>query len=64
MDRAPHRHFCVSMFAASSSTVSKIGEGSIGLNAHVAAVDQSTHRMYFPLKSVDGHSVSRVIVPR
>ncbi|MEX3934053.1 hypothetical protein AB4Y32_19975 [Paraburkholderia phymatum] len=54
----------VSMFAASSSAVSKIGEGSIGPNAHVVAVDPSTHRVYFPLKSVDGHPVLRVMAPR
>lgn len=54
----------VSMFAASSSTVSKTGEGSIGPNVHVVGVDPSTHQVYFPLKSVDGHPVLRVMAPR
>ncbi|MEM5436485.1 YncE family protein [Paraburkholderia diazotrophica] len=54
----------VSMFDASSSTVSKIGEGSIGPNAHVVGVDPSTHRVYFPLKSIDGPPVLRVMAPR
>ncbi|MDR6376298.1 YVTN family beta-propeller protein [Paraburkholderia caledonica] len=54
----------VSMFAVGSSTVSKIGEGRIGPNAHVVAVDPSTHRAYFPLKNVDGRPVLRVMAPR
>jgi len=54
----------VSMFAVRSSTVSKIGEGRIGPNAHVVSVDPSTHRAYFPLKNVDGRPVLRVMAPR
>ena len=54
----------VSMFAVGSSTVSKIGEGRVGPNAHVVGVDPSTHRVYFPLKNVDGHPVLRVMAPR
>ncbi|SEJ45633.1 YncE family protein [Paraburkholderia diazotrophica] len=54
----------VSMFAVGSSTVSKTGEGSIGPNAHVVGVDPSTHRVYFPLKNVDGRPVLRVMAPR
>jgi YVTN family beta-propeller protein len=54
----------VSMFAVGSSSVSKIGEGRIGPNAHVVAVDPSTHRAYFPLKNVDGRPVLRVMAPR
>lgn len=54
----------VSMFAVGSSTVSKIGEGRIGPNAHVVGVDPSTHRAYFPLKNVDGRPVLRVMAPR
>ncbi len=53
-----------SMFAVGSSTVSKTGEGNIGPNAHVVGVDPSTHRVYFPLKNVDGHPVLRVMAPR
>jgi YVTN family beta-propeller protein len=54
----------VSMFAVGSSTVSKIGEGSIGPDAHVVGVDPSTHRVYFPLKNFDGRPVLRVMAPR
>jgi YVTN family beta-propeller protein len=53
----------VSMFAVGASTVSKTGEGSIGPNAHVVGVDPSTHRVYFPLKDVDGRPVLRVMAP-
>ncbi|ORC52919.1 hypothetical protein B2G74_01000 [Burkholderia sp. A27] len=54
----------VSMFAVGASAVTKIGEGRIGPNAHVVGVDPSTHRVYFPLKNVDGHPVLRVVAPR
>lgn len=54
----------VSMFSVRSSTVSKIGEGLIGSNAHVVGVDPATHRAYFPLKDVEGHPVLRVMAPR
>ena len=54
----------VSMFAVGSSAVSKTGDGSIDPNAHVVGVDPSTHRVYFPLKNVDGHPVLRVMEPR
>jgi len=54
----------VSTFAVGTSSVSKTGEGSIGPNAHVVGVDPSTHRVYFPLKNVDGRPVLRVMAPR
>ncbi|CAD6529666.1 hypothetical protein ACFQ3P_12195 [Paraburkholderia sabiae] len=54
----------VSMFEIGTSSVSKRGEGSVGPNAHVVAVDPSTHRAYFPLKNVDGRPVLRVMAPR
>lgn len=53
----------VSTFAVRASSVSKIGESTIGPNAHVVGVDPSTHRVYFPLKNVDGHPVLRVMAP-
>ncbi len=52
------------MFAVGSSAVSKTGDGSIGPNAQVIGVDPSTHRVYFPLKNVDGRPVLRVMAPR
>jgi DNA-binding beta-propeller fold protein YncE len=54
----------VSMFAVGATIMSKTGEGNIGPNAHVVGVDPSTHRVYFPLKNVDGRPVLRVMAPR
>ena len=54
----------VSMFSVKGAEVKKIGEGRVGPNAHVVAVDPATHRAYFPLKNVDGHPVLRVMEAR
>ncbi|RQS65681.1 YncE family protein [Burkholderia sp. Bp8963] len=53
-----------SMFSVRGSTVTRIGEGRLGPNAHVVAVDPATHRSYFPLKDVGGRAVLRVMEPR
>ncbi|WP_213308722.1 YncE family protein [Paraburkholderia sacchari] len=53
-----------SMFSAKGPDVIKIGEGRVGRNAHVVAVDSTTHRSYFPLKDVGGRPVLRVMEPR
>jgi YVTN family beta-propeller protein len=49
----------VSMLSASADRLTKIGEGFLGKNAHIVAVDQSTHRLYFP---VLGDSGPRMLV--
>jgi YVTN family beta-propeller protein len=54
----------VSMFKAEAGRVSKIGDGRIGPNAHVVAVDGSTHRAYFPLKNVRGQATLRIMEPK
>lgn len=54
----------VSMFKAEAGRVSKIGDGRIGSNAHVVAVDGSTHRAYFPLKNVRGQATLRIKEPK
>jgi len=54
----------VSMFSVKGAKVTKIGEGRVGPNAHVVAVDPTTHRSYFPLKNVDGQPVLRVMEAR
>jgi len=54
----------VSMFSVAGSKVSKIGDGRVGPNAHVVNVDATKHRSWFPLKSVDGHPVLRIMAPR
>ena len=53
----------VSVFRAQPGQVSKVGEGMVGSNAHVVAVDPGTHRSYFPLKNVDGQTVMRIMSP-
>ncbi|MGF6965106.1 DNA-binding beta-propeller fold protein YncE [Paraburkholderia sp. WC7.3g] len=54
----------VSIFSVKGSNVTKIGEGRLGPNAHVVAIDPATHHTFFPLKNVDGHPVLRVMAPR
>ncbi|RQT23675.1 YncE family protein [Burkholderia cepacia] len=54
----------VSQFRFKAGTGEKIGEGRLGPNAHIVAVDPATHRSYFPLKGVDGKPVLRVMEPR
>jgi YVTN family beta-propeller protein len=54
----------VSMFKAEAGNVSKIGDGRVGPNAHVVAVDESTHRAYFPLKNVQGQATLRIMAPQ
>jgi DNA-binding beta-propeller fold protein YncE len=54
----------VSMFSVKNAEVTKIGEGQLGPNAHVVAVDPITHRSYFPLKNVSGQPVLRVMEAR
>ena len=41
----------------------KRGEGLLGPNAHVVAVDPETHLAYFPIKNLDGHPVLRIMRP-
>ncbi|MFL9983552.1 hypothetical protein [Paraburkholderia sediminicola] len=53
----------VSMFKADAGNVSKIGDGRVGPNAHVVAVDESTHRAYFPLEDVQGQATLRIMAP-
>jgi YVTN family beta-propeller protein len=54
----------VSMFKAEAGKVSKIGDGRIGRNAHIVAVDGSTHRVYLPLRNVQGSPTLRIMQPR
>ncbi len=53
----------VSIFKAESGSVSKIGETFVGPNAHVVAVDPSTHQAYFPLMNLHGRTVLRIMRP-
>lgn len=53
----------VSAFNISADVPRKIGEAKIADNAHVVAVDQGTHHVFFPLRDVDGKPVLRVMEP-
>lgn len=53
----------VAFAVAPDHSVSELGRGFLGPNAHSVAVDPRTHRVYFPLRSVDGHPVLRVMAP-
>jgi DNA-binding beta-propeller fold protein YncE len=54
----------VSLFKVNGQTVTALGTARLGANAHVVAVDPSTHEAYFPLKDVDGKPVLRITRPR
>ena len=51
----------VSVFQVSAAGVTKISESFVGENAHTVAVDPSTHELYFPLKSIGGRPVMRMM---
>jgi len=42
------------MFSAAATNLRKIGEAFLAKNAHIVAVDQRTHRVYFPVLSDSG----------
>jgi YVTN family beta-propeller protein len=53
----------VSVFQTQPGQVTKVSEAFLGPNAHVVAVDPHTHKSYFPLKNVGGHTVLRIMSP-
>jgi YVTN family beta-propeller protein len=54
----------VSVFDTSASTPRKLGQGHLSDAAHSVAVDQVTHRVFFPLENIRGHPLLRVTGPR
>lgn len=54
----------VSLFKIKGRAVMKIGEGTLGPDAHVVAVDAQTPRAYFPLKNLRERPVLRITLPR
>jgi DNA-binding beta-propeller fold protein YncE len=55
----------VAVFAvAGDHAVIEMGRGFVGPNAHSVAVDPATHRVYFPLESVGGRPVLRIMDAR
>jgi Uncharacterized conserved protein len=53
----------ISIFDERGKSLVKIGEGFFAANGHSVAVDQRTHRVYFPLQNVGGKPVLRIGVP-
>lgn len=53
----------VSAFDISAELPRKIGEAKVADNAHVVAVNRTTHQVFFPLRDVDGKPVLRVMEP-
>lgn len=53
----------VSIFKAGSGNIAKLADLQVGPDAHVVAVDSVTHKSYFPLKNVDGHTALRIMRP-
>ena len=54
----------VSVFSTLGGKTVKVGEAQLGPNAHVVAVDSTTHRAYFPLKNLGGKAVLRIMAPK
>jgi YVTN family beta-propeller protein len=53
----------ISIFDEHDRGLQKVAEGFFASNAHTVAVDQRTHRVYFPLQNVGGKPVLRIAVP-
>ena len=53
----------VSVFKASERKLTKLGDADVGPNSHTVAVDSQTHKVYLPLKNVNGKPVLRIMVP-
>lgn len=51
----------VSVFDEQNRTLTLKASGKLADNAHTVAVDQTTHRVYFPLQDVNGHPVLRIM---
>ena len=53
----------VSVFKEQGKVLKKVGEGVLASNAHSVAVDQQTHRAYFPIQNLKGKPVLRIMEP-
>ena len=54
----------VAFALAADHSISEVGRGFLGPNAHTVAVDPATHRVYFPLTTLSGRPVLRVMSAR
>lgn len=53
----------VSLFRYSNGKLEKVGNVNVGPNSHSVSVDSETHRVYFPLKNVNGSPILRIMTP-
>ena len=53
----------IAIFDERDRALQKVGEGLFAPNAHTVAVDNHTHRVYFPLQNVGGKPVLRIALP-
>jgi len=53
----------VSVFKSGGGQIEKVADVRLGPNAHVVAADAGTHKVYFPLKNVDGRTELRIMSP-
>ncbi|RDS86898.1 YncE family protein [Dyella psychrodurans] len=54
----------VSLFHLQGQVLTPVATAVLGPNAHVVAVDETTHRAYFPLKSLAGKPQLRITEPQ
>jgi DNA-binding beta-propeller fold protein YncE len=52
-----------SIFKWDGNKLTKLGDEDVGPNSHTVAVDSKTHKVYFPLKNVNGHPLLRIMRP-
>lgn len=53
----------VSIFDERERNLEPVWSGFFAKNAHTVAVNPRTHRVYFPLESVNGKPILRIVVP-
>lgn len=53
----------VSIFDEKDRALTPVASAKLADHAHTVAVDQATHRVYFPLQDIDGHPVLRIMEP-
>jgi YVTN family beta-propeller protein len=53
----------VSIFDEHDRTLTPVASAKLADHAHTVAVDQATHRVYFPLQDINGHAVLRIMEP-
>jgi DNA-binding beta-propeller fold protein YncE len=54
----------VSIFRVEAEQLVKLDQARLADNAHVVAVDPGSHRVFFPLRDINGQSVIRVMEPK